>query len=38
LTRRDLLTRDEALEWLSDWFRHRIVATGVKADVPERRN
>ena len=37
LTRKDLLTRDEAFEWLANWFRTRIMASGVKADVPEKQ-
>lgn len=26
--------RDETMQWLSAWFRARIVATGVHADIP----
>jgi len=29
-----LQSRDAAFHWLADWFRPRIVATGMKADVP----
>ena len=36
-TRRDLLHRDETLGWLSEWFRTRIVATGINADIAERK-
>lgn len=33
-TRRDLLERDATFLWLAQWFRTRIVASGVKADTP----
>lgn len=36
-TRRDLLQRDGTLTWLSEWFRTRIVATGINADVADRK-
>lgn len=38
LQRRDLLERDDALRELSEWFRKRVVATGVHADIPEKRS
>ncbi|MFO1533477.1 MAG: hypothetical protein ABR562_07275 [Thermoplasmatota archaeon] len=37
-SRRDLLERDDAFAWLAEWFSARIVATGVKADIPDRHS
>jgi hypothetical protein len=32
--REHLGAHDESFQWLAQWFRPRIVATGIKADVP----
>jgi hypothetical protein len=37
LKRNQVLDRDEAWAWLAAYFRPRIMSSGVKADVPERR-